>query len=267
MNDFELLRRSGSVALVWNRSRRRFKTGKIASFSWHGQPFYYRPGSSDISVIRTILLEDADRAEYFFPRGFSPDVCVDIGANIGCCAVHLANLYPRAKRILAFEPVPENVELVRRNTAPYGNVTVVPVALDGEEGEMAMHPPTTDRDFVGFSRHSLRVREDISVSIPVKRLDLALKEFDLIQPDVIKVDAEGCEVAILNTLDPDVLGRVTWITGELHSRPGDLAFLDRLTQTHLVGVHKRPDQNIYRFQALNRSRKDEVGPVDWRRLG
>jgi FkbM family methyltransferase len=267
MNDFDLLWRSGSPGLVWNRGRRRFKPGQVASFRWRGHPFFYRPGSSDISVIRTILLEDAHRAEYFFPPGLTPEVCLDIGANIGCCAVHLANLYPGARHILAFEPVPENGELLRKNTAPYGNVAVVPVALDGEEGEMAMHPPTTERDFVGFSRHSFRVCEGISVSIPVKRLDRVLQERGITQPDLIKVDAEGCEVAILDTLPPEMLGRVTWITGELHSRPGDFAFLDRLSTTHLVGVRKRADQNLYRFHALNRSRRDEAGSFDWHRLG
>ena len=267
MNDIKLLLRSGSLGLVLNRSKRRFKPGQVASFNWQGHPFFYRPGSSDISVIRTILLEEPYRAEYFFPGAFSPEVCIDVGANIGCCAVHLANRYPKAKKILAFEPAPENVEMLRKNTAPYGNVTVVPVALDGEEGEMALHPPTTNRDFVGFSRHSFRVREEVSVSIPVRRLDLVLKEHGLTQPDVIKVDAEGCEVAILNTLAPEVLARVTWITGELHSQPGDLAFLDKLATTHFVGLRKRADQNLYRFHALNRSRKDEIGAFELSRLG
>jgi FkbM family methyltransferase len=266
MNDLELLRRSGSPSLVWNRSRRRFKSGRTADFRWNGHSFFYRPGSSDISVIRTVLLEDPYRAEYFFPPGFLPQVCLDIGANIGCGAVRLAKLYPQATRILAFEPVPENVELLRKNTAHYTNVTVVPVALDGEEGEMAMHPPTTDRDFVGFSRHAFRVREEISVPIPVRRLDLALKELNLVQPDLIKIDAEGCEVAILETLSPEVLGNIAWITGEFHSRPGDLAFLDRLSSTHLIGLRKRADQNLYRFYALNRLRRDEMGAFDLKRL-
>jgi FkbM family methyltransferase len=267
MNDLELLRRSGSPSLVWNRSRRRFKSGKVAYFRWHGHNFYYRPGSSDISVIRTILLEDPYQAEYFFPPHFLPKVCVDVGANIGCCSVRLAHLYPKADKIVAFEPVPENVELLIKNTHKYGNVTVVPVALDAEEGEMAMHPPTTERDFVGFSRHLFRVREEVSVSIPVRRLDLELKKLGLVQPDIIKVDAEGCEVGILETLAPEVLAQVAWITGEFHSRPGDLAFLDRLSATHLIGLRKRADQNLYRFHALNRLRRDELGSIDLTRLG
>ena len=267
MNDLKMLLRSGSPGLVWNRGKRRFRPGREASFRWQGKPFFYRPGSSDLSVIRTILLESPLHAEYFFPPELKPEVCIDIGANIGCCAVHLANLYAGARHILAFEPVPENAELLRRNTARYANVTVVAVALDGEEGEMKMHPPMTERDFVGFSRHDFRVREEASVTIPVKRLDLVLKEHGIVQPDVIKVDAEGCEVSILDTLSPEVLGKVTWITGEFHSRPGELAFLDRLSTTHLVGVRKRADQNLYRFHALNRACRARAGVFDLNRFG
>ncbi len=218
-------------------------------------------------MIRTILLESPHRAEYFFPPDLTPGVCIDIGANIGCCAVHLANLYTGARHILAFEPVPENAGLLRRNTAAYANVTVVPVALDGEEGEITMHCPLTERDFVGFSRHSFRVREEGSISIPVRRLDRVLQEHGIVQPDVIKVDAEGCEVSILDTLAPEILGRVTWITGEFHSRPGELAFLERLSTTHRIGVRKRADQNLYRFHALNRACRSQAGSFDLHRLG
>ena len=43
------------------------------------------------------------------------DVVLDVGANVGFIAVIAAKLVGPAGRVVAFEPVPENARLVRRN--------------------------------------------------------------------------------------------------------------------------------------------------------
>jgi FkbM family methyltransferase len=100
-------------------------------------PVWLRPGTSDVAVFDDIFLKRAlDGASY--PQhavvaaqaqaAGEAAVILDGGANIGLASVWLTRAYPRAK-ILAVEPDPGNVAMLRRNTAAFRNVTVIEGAL------------------------------------------------------------------------------------------------------------------------------------------
>ena len=86
----------------------------LASVPWwngDGRPVYYRPGTSDVSIVYDILFR---KSEYWLPDGLAPRVIFDIGGNIGIAARYLAQRFPQAE-VHSFEPVAENLELMRRN--------------------------------------------------------------------------------------------------------------------------------------------------------
>jgi FkbM family methyltransferase len=58
----------------------------------------------------------------------SPKTIVDAGANVGFTTLFFASQYPHA-RIIAIEPSPRSVELLRMNVAGLPNVTIVEAAL------------------------------------------------------------------------------------------------------------------------------------------
>src|SRR5262249_33960355 len=64
------------------------------------------------------------------------DVVFDVGANIGFFSTLLSQLVGPSGRVLAFEPEPENLALLRANLAANGghNVTVVPCAAGAGAG-------------------------------------------------------------------------------------------------------------------------------------
>jgi FkbM family methyltransferase len=66
-----------------------------------------------------------------------PPVIIDAGANVGLCAVFYANRFPDA-RIIAIEPEPSNYEMLKKNTAPYPNITTVHAALWKENGPLRL---------------------------------------------------------------------------------------------------------------------------------
>ena len=68
----------------------------------------YRRNTSDISVIREVLVEQA----YAMDMPAQPKVILDFGANIGLATLYFARMYPDAV-IHAFEPVPDNFALLR----------------------------------------------------------------------------------------------------------------------------------------------------------
>lgn len=53
----------------------------------------------------------------------------DVGANIGLFSLYASKLVGPSGRILAFEPAPEVLTLLRSNAAGYRNVTVVPCGI------------------------------------------------------------------------------------------------------------------------------------------
>lgn len=70
------------------------------------------------------------------------DVVLDIGANIGIMSVLLARRC-QPGQVHAFEPIPENVQALKRVVKLFGlpNVTVYEVALGAQEGRVEMHMP------------------------------------------------------------------------------------------------------------------------------
>src|SRR5690606_25170698 len=67
---------------------------------------------------------------------------LDIGANIGIMTYHLSTRFPQTK-IHAFEPMPDNLDVLKRITQKYAlkNVIVHPYALGETSGILKMILP------------------------------------------------------------------------------------------------------------------------------
>lgn len=81
-------------------------------------PLIARSGaSSDMCVLDQIFLCD----EYSPLRSIEcPKLILDLGANVGYSSAYFLSCFPSAD-VIAVEPDPRNVEICRRNLAPYGN--------------------------------------------------------------------------------------------------------------------------------------------------
>ena len=116
-------------------------------------------------------------------------VAVDVGANIGVLSVLMASLCNRG-RVYAFEPAKENFAYLARNVAAFPNVSTLPLALlDG------------DRD-VGLAYNDAypagsHVSESAQSTVAARTLDSWAREEKLDRLDVLKIDVEGAEPAVL----------------------------------------------------------------------
>jgi len=72
----------------------------------------------------------------------SQGAILDIGANIGIMSYHLSKRFPSAT-IHAFEPMPDNLEVLKKITLKYGlkNVEIHPFALGETSGKLKMILP------------------------------------------------------------------------------------------------------------------------------
>lgn len=246
----KFLWRSGSPDLMWNWNR---TPPEVRHFRVNGHPFYYRTGTTDLSAINEVLLRRGAKSEYHFPLEGDPGVILDIGAHIGSATVYFARKYPAA-RIFSLEPHPDNFELLRKNVAPYPGVRAFNLGLGSDSGSFPMfeHP-----DPSSTSGRSLlpEFGDGVPTARPVQIRNTAefLRAEGISQVDLIKIDTEGAEHAILTSFPEEVLQQVRWIIGELHD-VRDFELLAHLSRWFHVGLQKEKIRFRYSlFRAVNRA--------------
>jgi FkbM family methyltransferase len=139
------------------------------------------------------------------------DVVLDVGANIGFLTVLAARMVGPAGRVVAFEPVPGNAQLVRRNAAlnRQAQVQVVQAAVSDQEGTATL---VLARYVGGAALEGADRPPDAcgELSVPVVTLDgwLAANAGRLPGPvRLVKVDVEGAEAAVLRGADALLRGQ------------------------------------------------------------
>ena len=251
----KFLLRSRSPRFVRDHYRA-FSPGVLSSYQWNGLTIWYRPGSSDTELVYKILLCGGLKGEY----AIEPQVLaalgevrtvLDIGANIGVSAVFFSTLFPRA-RVIAFEPSPDNVDLLRKNTESVGRVEVVPLALGERDGTLELFSSDAAANFGGFSRFEAGSDVGRKTAVPVRHAGRQLAELGVAGADVIKVDVEGSEWEVLSSLGEDFLSRTKYIAGELHGHR-DFELFSLLDRHFRIAVRKRLQDRVFMFRALNRS--------------
>ncbi|MBZ6295943.1 FkbM family methyltransferase [Streptomyces olivaceus] len=175
-------------------------------------------------------------------------VVVDAGANIGLFTLFVKRRYPAA-RVIAFEPVPDNVRVLRKNLRLHGihDVTVHPVCLGAE--------PAAAADFTYFRRmpgNSTRHPESLAlqkrlmaghmgeeqaeaaleptrITVPVDRLSdvLAARHPGTGPIDLVKIDVEGAELDLLRGVDPADWARTRAVIIEVSGLDGVRAQVER----------------------------------------
>jgi FkbM family methyltransferase len=148
-----------------------------------------RPPAEDILLFREIFVEEVYNTQE--PNSDSRNVgrIIDVGANVGYSVLWLAARFPTAK-ILAFEPVPEHVTLLRRAiTANDLNdrVNLYPVAV-GTCNQEAFISTEGLRSQLMSENGPARVRTQV-----VDFFERAGAEVI----DILKLDCEGSEYDLL----------------------------------------------------------------------
>jgi FkbM family methyltransferase len=121
----------------------------------------------------------------------------DVGAATGFHALILSRLVGAAGHVVAFEPFPQNIELLRRNLAlnDVENVEVVELALSDTPGESHFARMADDEVTVGLMSDAEAGTD--SVVVQVTTADALADGGEVQLPRLIKVDIEGAEIAFL----------------------------------------------------------------------
>lgn len=129
-------------------------------------------------------------------QGFEPKCIYDIGANKGTWTRECMTFFPESKFIL-FEPqvgLTENIRTALGN----GNYELYSVGVGNENGELSftMHDRDDSCSF-RFTAEEAAERGFQQVKVPIVRLDDFVESKQLTLPDLLKIDAEGLDLKVL----------------------------------------------------------------------
>jgi FkbM family methyltransferase len=138
----------------------------------------------------------------------------DIGASVGYFTLLGARSVGPEGRVVAFEPLPENVRTLKRNLALNGleNTTVIEAAV-GEAGGRAVLA-------LGEQPMWGRVVDQAwgrpAVETDLLAIDELVADGRIPPPEYVKVDVEGAEIGVLAGMRESIRAHRPWIMCEIH---------------------------------------------------
>jgi FkbM family methyltransferase len=122
----------------------------------------------------------------------------DVGANVGYFTLVAATALKHRGQIIAFEPGKNAYARLTENLAlnPYRNIRTFPVAVTDREGEAVLHVAGDIADSSASLYPAAQAQAGSEVCRTVA-LDQFVQSEGLQPPDLIKLDAEGAELAVL----------------------------------------------------------------------
>ena len=130
----------------------------------------------------------------FVHRG---DTVYDVGANLGYVALSLSKRVGPSGKVAAFEPVPQNLRLLRENieSNQLANIEVFDVAASDKGGEAIIRIPEN------LSMASLiwHTENRACINHPTRTIaiDDLVQAGSLASPTFVKIDVEGAEALVL----------------------------------------------------------------------
>jgi FkbM family methyltransferase len=118
---------------------------------------------------------------------------LDVGANHGTTAIRFTRAFPQAQ-IFCFEPVSANFKILSRTCSRHSKIVPLQKGLSDKPGMerigLTSHP----------YGHSLLLSSvaDQTEQVALTTLDIFATEHNLDRIDLLKIDVEGMEIAVLN---------------------------------------------------------------------
>ena len=189
----------------------------------------------NLSVLGTYEAEEVETG--LVKRLVAPgQVVLDVGANVGYYTLLFARLVGPEGNVVAFEPDPTNVELLRANVElnGYRNVEVWPVALSNRSGSESLFLSAENS-----GDHRLGGGEEgrEAVTVEVVRLDERLADLPA-RVDFVKIDIQGAEAAALEGMEG------------LLRRDGDVRILAEFWPEALAGFGSDARRHLEAMRAL-----------------
>lgn len=169
-----------------------------------------------------------------YPCPDSARTIVDFGSNIGISALFFLSAAPTAHLFL-FEPVPRNIERLRDTLSNYrGRYTLKEAAVGVAAGTVSFGVEETGR-YGGITRESEN-RIQVDCVAAVETLNSILEQRETI--DILKMDIEGFEDAVLAAIPKETAERIKTVYAETDSNSNPLSATHKFERRGSIGVFR-----------------------------
>lgn len=165
------------------------------------------------------------------------DSVAEMGAYMGHYTIYLSEKVGKNGKVIAIEPMPDNLNILRKNIAEnkLDNVIIVPKGVWKEKDEMTFHRKKGDHQSGSVE---LNYKNDDTVKIPVDSLDNILQEQ--------KIDHINFMLIQLNGVEPEALEGLT------KYKPNHIAIAARYTKNN------KPAAQLISDTLLKRNYKSKI---------
>lgn len=129
---------------------------------------------------------------------FQPLVIYDIGAHKGTWSKQCLRFFPVASYFL-FEPQQELMEDIRKNVGEGPNIRIYSLGIGDTDTTLnfTLHNRKDSRSFKYSNVEADRFGYK-QIPLPIARLDTLIEKEQLPVPDILKIDAEGLDIKVIN---------------------------------------------------------------------
>ncbi|HSE29134.1 MAG TPA: FkbM family methyltransferase [Candidatus Saccharimonadales bacterium] len=127
------------------------------------------------------------------------DVIIDVGANIGLYSSIGAKNLKKSSKLIAFEPIPDNIDLLKSNLQLNGlqdKVTIVPKALGEDDRKLELYLSSKSIGNHSAGGSGARGYGDV-LEVDQTTIDAYTNKAKLKTVDLIKIDVEGYDGYVL----------------------------------------------------------------------
>lgn len=136
---------------------------------------------------------------------------LDIGANIGDSSLFFA--LRGASRVVALEPSYSNFLILQENIRLNGlDTKIIPLHFGVSAKDCTIKLP---ENLSGAMVNAVNDRSTDGIDVEMISIEKIINRYN---PQVIKIDCEGCEYEIFDNLSTDLLQKIEVIIGEYHDR-------------------------------------------------
>ncbi|WP_227717723.1 FkbM family methyltransferase [Paraburkholderia atlantica] len=225
--------------------------GDVVIVSKYGFQFAVRTGTMDEGIVDEVRSEYLDQLSGI---DFQGTTVLDLGGHIGSFSVQISALLKQPMQIIIVEPAPRNAQLIRNNielNQLQSSIELREMAVSSESGvgTLFISSDNTGGNKLNMIEHSSAE----TVEVPVTDFPTLLGGFSSEVLDLLKIDVEGSEHAILFPHGRLLSQRVRVIVGEAggSDRGNGLAFLRFLEQNGFTVSHKGNESQLV-FLAVNK---------------
>lgn len=223
---------SNWYTLIWPMTRL-LPVRRIMRLRGGGQIIARSIFGEDFTVIHEMFYRDDYGLKHIAPLQNSAPVILDLGANIGAFTLLAARCFPKAK-IFSFEPEDKNYASLKYNIQLNnleGRISAINSAVAEQAGERTFY--ISNYEYA----HSLLAEQVAdgnkgALTVHCTTIEKIFEDYHLEAVDILKLDIEGSEYAVLYQLPKNFYEKIGIICLEIHVSKEDksedmIAFLEK----------------------------------------